>query len=163
MNTTQTSPLTRRLADLAGRWRTDGYVVGDPPMPVTGTDVYELLDGGHFLVHHVDVTVGGAPVRAIEIIGELDAGADRMIARAYDNAGDATIMHVSVDDAGVWRFEGGSDVAKAAQPGSGVDTDAVRSTLTVAPDRRSMHALWERAGEDSSWQEWMHVDFRRED
>jgi hypothetical protein len=43
--------------------------VGDGT-PVTGRDADELLPGGHFVVHHVDVHVGEQPVRAIEISGE---------------------------------------------------------------------------------------------
>ena len=58
------------LWSIAGEWATDGHVVGDPPMPVRGTDAYEVLAGGYFLVHHVDATVGDQQVRAIEVIGE---------------------------------------------------------------------------------------------
>jgi hypothetical protein len=47
-----------RLWSIVGEWTTDGHVVGDPPIPVKGTDTYEVLAGGYFLVHHVDVTVG---------------------------------------------------------------------------------------------------------
>jgi hypothetical protein len=39
----------RRLATVAGRWRTTGHVVGKPPIPVSGADSYEVLPGGHFL------------------------------------------------------------------------------------------------------------------
>jgi hypothetical protein len=38
----------------------------DPPIPVVGTDTYEWLPGGHFLVHHVDVVIGHEPVQAVE-------------------------------------------------------------------------------------------------
>jgi hypothetical protein len=63
-------PQHERLWSIAGEWATSGHVVGDPPVPVEGTDSYEVLAGGHCLVHHVDVTVGDQVVRAIEIIGE---------------------------------------------------------------------------------------------
>jgi hypothetical protein len=48
-----------KLSAIAGRWNTSGYVLGDSRLPVEGTDIYEGLPGGHLLVHHVDVTVGG--------------------------------------------------------------------------------------------------------
>jgi hypothetical protein len=48
------SPQVRRLGALVGRWRSEGHIVGDPPAPITGTDTYEWLAGGFFLVHHVD-------------------------------------------------------------------------------------------------------------
>jgi hypothetical protein len=46
-------PETRRLGALVGRWRSEGHVVEDPPVPIRGTDVYEWVPGGFFLVHHV--------------------------------------------------------------------------------------------------------------
>jgi hypothetical protein len=56
-----------RLHAIAGRWDTSGYVIGEPRIPVVGTDTYEVLPGGFFLSHRVDVTVGdhgSAPSRS---------------------------------------------------------------------------------------------------
>ncbi|HEX6165627.1 MAG TPA: VOC family protein [Acidimicrobiales bacterium] len=151
-----------RLGALVGRWRTDGHVVGDEPVPVTGTDTYEWLPGRHFLVHHVDVMVGDEHVQAIEIIGEHDPATDSFAARAYDNTGAVTTMRASVDAGGVWTFVGGADVAAAARTGAAVPAaGAVRSTLTVADDGRSMTALWERADDGATWEPWMDMRFTR--
>ncbi len=43
------------------------------------------------------------------------------------------------------------------------EAGAVRSTLTVAPDRRSMTALWERADNGTTWVPWMDMHFTLED
>jgi hypothetical protein len=43
-------PITERLGAVVGRWHTTGHVIADPPIPVVGTDIYEWLPGGHFLV-----------------------------------------------------------------------------------------------------------------
>jgi Protein of unknown function (DUF1579) len=147
----------RRLATIAGRWRTSGHVIGEPEVPVTGTDIYEVLAGGHFLVHYVDVAVGGQPVRAIEVIGEPD-GRGGYLARSFDSEGNAELMHVSIDDAGVFHFTGGGDIAPTAQPEE-TTTARVRSTLTVARNRESMTALWERSDDGISWQRWMDIHF----
>jgi hypothetical protein len=149
------------LAPVVGRWRTEGHVLGDDPVPVTGSDVYEPGPGGHVLVHSVDVLVGGTPVRALEIIGEWDG--DAMLARSYDDTGDVTLMRVRIDDDGAWHFTGGGDVARAAQFDPDAPTAAVRSTLRIASDRRTMTALWERAEDGVTWQPWMDVRFTRED
>jgi hypothetical protein len=69
-----------RLWSIAGRWATDGHVIADPAVPVTGFDTYEVLAGGYFLVHHVDVQAGDRPVQAIEIIGEPDPSSDGFLA-----------------------------------------------------------------------------------
>ncbi|HZM41938.1 MAG TPA: hypothetical protein VFB94_22635 [Acidimicrobiales bacterium] len=153
-----TSDPARDLQAIAGRWLTSGHIVGDEPILITGTDTYDVLAGGHFLVHHVDVHVGDQPVVAIEIIGEPNPGGG-YLARSYDNAGNAELMTLTIDDAGVFHFEGGGEVASAAQPGD-APTARVRATLTVAADGQSMHALWERSEDGSTWQLWMDMDFR---
>ena len=161
LNTAPTpSPEIQRLGALVGRWRTEGQVVGEVLIPVTGTDIYEWLPGGFFLVHHIDVMVGDRPVQGIELIGDHDPITDSFTARAYDNEGKITVMRASVNDRGVWTFTGGGEVASAARPS---DTDAsgiVRSTLTVSPDRSGMAAKWERR-DDGAWQLWMDVIFTR--
>lgn len=153
-----TSDPARDLHAIAGRWLTSGHVVGDEPIPITGTDTYDVLAGGHFLVHHVDVTVGDQPVVAIEIIGEPNPGGG-YLARSYDNDGNAELMTLTIDDQGVFHFEGGGDIAPAARPGDAT-TAGVSATLTVADDRRSMHALWERSEDGTTWQTWMDLAFR---
>jgi hypothetical protein len=152
------SVATERLARIAGRWRTSGYVVGDPRVPVEGTDHYEVLPGGHFLVHHVDVTVGEQEVRAIEVIGERHPDSDAYLARSFDSEGNVEVMKLQIDDDGVFHFTGGADVARAVQPDD-APTTQVRSTLTVAQDRSSMNAFWERSENGIDWEPWMYITF----
>lgn len=149
-----------RLWGIAGEWATDGHVVGDPPVPVKGTDIYEVLAGGYFLVHHVDVTVGDQVVRAIEVIGEQVSEGGGFLARSFDDRGNAEVMRVTVDDEGVFHFTGGPEIAAAAQPADAT-TARVRSTLRVAPDRESMTALWERSEDGHRWEPWMDMRFAR--
>jgi hypothetical protein len=153
------------LGAIVGRWRATGRVIGDEGDSVVGTDNYELLPGGHFLIHHVDVRVGDRPVRAIEIIGEPDpdtaAGGNSFLARSYDDSA-VTVMRVRVDDSGAWHFSGGPEIAPAARPdGVAPASGAVRSTLRVAPDRQSMSAAWERTEDGSNWVPWMEISFTR--
>jgi hypothetical protein len=70
------SPQIQRLGALVGRWRSEGHVEADVPVPITGTDIYEWLPGGFFLVHRVDVVIGQQPVQALELIGEYDPATD---------------------------------------------------------------------------------------
>jgi hypothetical protein len=155
----RTSPHSRRLSTLVGRWRSEGFLVADPDVRIRGTDAYELLPGGHFLVHHVDVVVGDRPVVAIEIIGEYDEASDSFAARSYDNDGNVTVMQARDEEAGVWHFLGGADIAPAAQRGA-EPPGAVRSTLTIDPDGLRMHADWELADEPGEWRPWMDMTFK---
>jgi hypothetical protein len=150
-----------RLHAIAGRWDTSGHVIGEPAIPVVGSDVYQVFAGGYFLVHHVDVTVGELPLRAIEIIGE-PSGNGGFLARSFDHEGNAELMCVTIDESGVFHFAGGPEVAPAAKPAD-AQLVQVRSTLTIADDRRSMTALWERSEDGASWQPWMDIRFRRRD
>jgi hypothetical protein len=150
-----------RLHTIAGRWQTSGHVLGVPETLVSGTDTYEVLAGGYFLVHHVDVTVGEHPVRAIEIIGEPDPMSGGFLARSFDSDGNAELMRVTIDEDGVFHFTGGPEVAAAAQP-TDARTNRVRSTLTIADDGRSMAALWERSEDGTNWQPWMDISFTRQ-
>jgi hypothetical protein len=149
-----------RLGAIAGRWHTSGYVIGDPRLPVEGTDVYELFSGGHFLIHHVDVTVGAQTVRAIEVIGEPDRESDAYLARSFDSEGNFDVMKLWIGDDGTFHFSGGGDIAPAAQPGD-TPTAQVRSTLTVSQDRASMKAFWERSEDGITWEPWMDITFTR--
>jgi hypothetical protein len=155
------SPETQRLGALVGRWRSEGLVVADPPVPITGTDIYEWLPGGFFLVHHVDVVIGLQKVQALEVIGEYDPATESYDCRAYDNEGNVTTMRARVDDHGVWTFTGGGDVAAAARPDLGDAPGSVRSTLKVSAGRSRMTAQWERSLDGSTWQPWMDMTFRR--
>jgi hypothetical protein len=149
-----------RLWALAGDWATSGHVVGDPPVPVSGSDVYEVLPGGYFVVHHVDVTVGAQAVRAIELIGERGSQEDTFLARSYDSEGNTELMEVTVDDEGTFHFSGGPEIAPAAQPAN-ASTARVRSTLSIERDGNSMTALWERSEDGATWDRWMDMRFTR--
>jgi hypothetical protein len=161
MSDTATRLPDPRLTAIAGHWLTSGHVIGDSQVPVVGTDIYEVFPGGHFLVHHVDVAVGSQSVRAIEIIGEPD-DEDGYLARSYDSDGNAEVMHLRIDDDGVFHFAGGGEIAPAAQP-QDVPTARVRSTLAVAGDRASMAARWERSEDGMTWQPWMDIAFTRDE
>jgi hypothetical protein len=147
-----------RFVSITGRWRTRGHVVAEPATLVRGTDTYELLAGGHFLVHHVDVTVGDEPLQAIEVIGEYDG--ETYLARSFDSNGTIEVMHLTIDDDGAFHFSGGGDVASTARPAD-AQTARVRSTLTVAADRQAMAAHWERSEDGLTWQDWMNIAFTR--
>jgi hypothetical protein len=54
-----------RLRAIAGSWQTSGHVIGEPDLPITGTDTYDVLPGGYFLVHYVDALVGEHPVQRV--------------------------------------------------------------------------------------------------
>jgi hypothetical protein len=157
----QPQPQVAVLDPIAGNWRTEGRVLGSD-LSIRGSDRYEWLAGGYFLIHYVDVFVGDQKVDAIEVIGEYDEGRAAFVARSFDNEGAVATMLVQVESFGVLTFTGGSDVAPAAKTDQAAPTDHVRSTLRVADDRQSMTALWERSRNGQEWTPWMDVRFSRQ-
>jgi hypothetical protein len=123
---------------LIGSWASSGRTVDG--VGIEGSDVYEWLPGGQFVVHRVDVRMGGEQVDVLEMIGERDGEAFLM--RSFDNHGGTALMRATVDDAGVWTFAGPTQ----------------RATLVVAGS--TMSARWEREV-DGAWEHWMDMEFRR--
>jgi hypothetical protein len=138
----------RRLAVLLGTWRFEGQTVAtltEPAITIKGFDTYEWLAGEFFMVHRVDVRMNDERVEVIEMIGPHDPATGTYPMRSFDNQGNFTTMHASVSDDGVWTFVGESE----------------RATLTIAEDRTSMRARWERLDETSTWRHWMDMRFTR--
>jgi hypothetical protein len=127
---------------LIGSWASSGHTL-DPVVDIEGTDVYEWLPGRQFVVHTVDVRMGGEQVDVLEVIGERDG--DAVLMRSFDHAGGTALMRATVED-GVWTFAGPTE----------------RATLVVAGDGASMSARWERSRDDgATWEHWMDMRFHR--
>lgn len=133
------------LTPLLGRWRTSGVVLdehGAPTAQIAGTDVYELMPGGGWVVHRVDVRIGGEQVTALELIGEHDARAGTWQMHAFDGDGTRSTMQAALAGDGSWVFSG----------------DGVQARLHAAADGASMTATWERST-PAGWVRWMVLDF----
>ena len=70
-----------RLNSIAGRVGHVRPSDAEPTIPSSAPTSTKCSPAVTFLVHHVDVTVGAQPVRAIEILGEPD-GAGGFLARS---------------------------------------------------------------------------------
>ena len=139
-----TDPLDQ-LRFILGRWSSRGTVLdehGNETATIVGTDEYELMDGGQWIIHRVDVMMGDQRTVALELIGQPDPGG-RFRMRAFDGSGAYDQMTLERRPDGAWRLEG----------------DGVRSTLR-AHDERVMTTLWERCV-DGSWIDWMTMRFDR--
>lgn len=130
------------LAPFAGRWKTAGQVLASastPALEIAGIDEYEWMPGGFFLLHRVDVRIGGERVQALEIIG-WDAERGSYFIRSFDSQGATGEMHASVGDDGTWTFAG----------------DAQRFTGTFSDGGETLSGRWERC-EGERWRPWMDI------
>jgi hypothetical protein len=139
------APEMKRLDALVGLWRSEGQTKDTPSINLVGTDEYEWLPGGFFLIHRVDVQMGDEKIDSIEIIGGYDANSHTIPMHSYDNAGNVTTMQARVNDDGVWTFAG----------------ESARATLTIGADGRTMSAHWEQSSDGKNWQPWMDMTFTR--
>ena len=135
------------FAPLLGVWRTTGAVLderGAVTAEIIGSDTYESMPGGGWVVHRVAVRIGGEPVHALELIGEHDAAAGSWAMHAFDADGSRAVMRATRDGDG-WLFAG----------------DGVRAHLHPAPDGTTMAATWERSS-PAGWLRWMDLSFLRQ-
>ncbi|MBT2274010.1 hypothetical protein [Rhodococcus qingshengii] len=136
----------RSFETIIGRWRTSGTVFdehGERAAMIVGTDEYEWMPGGKWVVHRVDVMMGEDRVQALELIGDHDAVTGTYVMRAFDGSGAYGRMSADLNADGSWTFLG----------------DGMRSTLWPSEDKSSMTARWEREDDTGSWVHWMDMRF----
>jgi len=100
------SPALKKLDKLAGTWEISGGAQGQ----VT----YEWLEGGFFLIQHVDLEQYGQKIKGIEIIGHLkpfgEEPSEEIKSRFYGNMGDTLdyVYELDGDTLTIWGGEKGS-------------------------------------------------------
>lgn len=134
------------LAPIIGRWHSSGTVLddeGNVTMEVVGTDTYDVLPGGHWIAHEVDVHMGDQRTLVHELIGGVHpAGGWRMV--AFDDADGPGVMRLSQEEPDLLLLQG----------------DGVRSWFRFRVAENLMTTLWEREV-DGRWVPWMDVRFER--
>ena len=100
------SPDLRNLDRLVGRWEMSGEV--------RETVTYEWMEGGFFLIQHVDLEQYGQRIKGLEIIGhERPFGADpseEIKSRFFSNTGNTLdyVYELQGDTLTIWGGERGS-------------------------------------------------------
>lgn len=140
------SPQHQRLGVFVGKWTTQGRTKATPSAPaaeIVGTDTYEWLEGGYFLVHRVDVRIGAKQVKALEIIA-YDASSETYRTHAFDSQGNYGTYQARVHGA-AWTFMGTSE----------------RATVVPSDAGTTMTITWERSTDGLSWLPWMDMTLTR--
>ncbi len=80
---------------LLGTWKITGkFISGSEFLPIIGTDSYELILDGKFILHKADVKMGDETSETFEII---DLGSSPVASMHYFNSkGEKGIMHGSI-------------------------------------------------------------------
>jgi hypothetical protein len=137
----------QNLEVFVGKWNTEGEILDGGERHgaiVQGTDIYEWLAGGFFLVHHVDVrmTLGnkGWDAKSIEIIGPYDASQQTYPMHSFDNMGNAEVMQAKVKGVDI-QFLG----------------DTMRFNGKVSDNGSTISGMWEFASDGKNWSPWMRI------
>lgn len=99
----EASPALRGLDRLVGTWKISGGA--------KGIVTYEWMEGGYFLIQHVELEQGGLNIKGIEVIGhERKFGAqpsEHIKSRFYDNLGDTFdyVYELNGDTLTIWAGE----------------------------------------------------------
>ncbi|MGK6352980.1 DUF1579 family protein [Parapedobacter sp. DT-150] len=131
-----------RLSKFVGRWNTVGKILATdtaPEIAISGTDTYEWLPGGFFLLHRVDVFVGDDENKTVEIVG-YDHEQDNYTMRHYDNKGNSGLMNATYDD-GHWTFLG----------------DTLRFTGGFKRNDMEFSGIWEQTADGRTWTHFMDI------
>jgi hypothetical protein len=98
--------MLKHLDNLVGTWEITGGAQGK----VT----YEWMEGGYFLIQHVDLEQNGMRIKGVEIIGRErkfgEEPSDEIKSRFYDNMGDTFdyVYEMNGDSLTIWAGEKGS-------------------------------------------------------
>jgi hypothetical protein len=136
------------LSFLIGKWKTNGETEADnktPAVKFEGTDSYEWTLDGQFILHTVDVTMGGDRVQAMEFIGEFDEQTKKYTMRSFDSHGAYLEMKAHLDGTGDLHIEGNN----------------MRSILSVT-DENNLTARWERSEDNKKWMSWMKLTLSKQ-
>ncbi|RFS17719.1 DUF1579 family protein [Emticicia sp. C21] len=135
------------LDKFVGKWNTQGLVLPtntSAGIEVKGSDTYEWLPGGYFLLHKVDVSIGDDKVQTFEVIG-LDKDANHYTMQHYDNKGNSGSMTATLAD-DLWIFKGESLLFK----GRFSEEDTVFS------------GVWEQLNKEKVWTPYMNIKLSRD-
>jgi hypothetical protein len=100
------SPALKKLDRLVGTWKHSGGI--------NGITTYELMEGGFFLIQHVDLEQHGHVIKGIEVIGHLkpfgEEPNEEIRSRFYGNMGDTLdyVYELEGDTLTIWGGERGS-------------------------------------------------------
>ena len=140
MNTSK--PEYKALGKFAGKWNTEGTIRADgnnPEVKINGTDTYEWLPGGFFLIHKVAVFMGDEKNDTIEIIG-FDPSSNSYTMQYYDHKGNSGTMKATLNN-DTWTFIG----------------DKLRFSGRFSQDEKIFSGIWEKLTDDETWVDFIDI------
>jgi hypothetical protein len=127
----------KSLDVMVGTWHLDGREAGTNG-DITGRLGFEWMDGGFYLVQHVEVDYAGREVRGVEYIG-FDVTSKSLRSYFFSNEGPGSFGGVAIEY--VWEIDDGSLTIWGGEVGSPANFKG-----TFNDDRTTISGRWEWPG-----------------
>jgi hypothetical protein len=127
---------------LIGKWKTEGKILvteNSPEIKITGTDTYELVLGGHFILHKADVQMGNEKSQTFEIIGLVDPNG-QAIFEHYNNQGSSGKMY-------------GTLINNALR----INGEFLRFKGSVNDSENQIDGRWEKWDDQNGWKYFLEI------
>lgn len=134
------------LNRFAGKWETKGRIPSSETSPeiiIMGTDTYEWILDGFYLLHKADVLIGDEKNETFEIIG-FDNETGKYIMQFFNNKGESGYMS-GHHEKETWKFQG----------------EALRFTGGFKNDNNEFSGIWEILNEHKKWIHFMDINLIR--
>lgn len=131
---------------LIGKWKTEGRVLAtgkNPEMKITGTDTYEIILDGFFILHKADVLLGNEHSQTFEVIG-LGNDNQSAIHEHYNNQGSSGRMTGNLKN-GDFTING----------------DGLRFKGQFSNNDKQLNGTWEKLTDQNRWVEFLHIDLTK--
>jgi len=136
----------KQLESFAGNWLTSGRMLtaNSGHTEISGTDTYAWVADGAFLLHRVDVMMGGARQQSVEMIG-YDEANGCFTMESYGQDGSKTAMTATYRDQ-QWFYQGGN----------------LRFAGAFSHEENRLSGTWEQKDEAGNWTMFLEIRLDRQ-
>lgn len=131
---------------LIGEWSTEGRILGQDEaaaIHLHGTDRYEVILDGYYILHQADVRIGEARGQTHELIGLEGAGPQATF--AYFNNQGASGHMVGLLEKDHFTIEG----------------EALRFRGELTEQGNQLVGVWQQLHNQGQWKDWMEIRLRK--
>src|SRR6187551_235054 len=131
---------TSNFKRLIGVWKTEGTILtNNDNSKLIGTDSYEFILNGHYILHKADVKMGNEKSQTFEII-TLDNSTEKARMQFYDSKGESGSMTSSIIENN-FKIEG----------------DKIKFEGTIDNENSEIVGKWFLQGENNKWTEYIDL------
>ena len=129
-----------------GEWKTEGRVFGTdqtPEIQIIGTDTYESILDGFFILHKADVLIGKEKSQTLELMWLLNAD-DKVSLQHYNNTGSSGLMSGLIKNH-EWEIRG----------------DELRFDGKFSENCNELSGNWQRLDNQKKWVNFIEIKLTR--